>query len=159
MTFATPLTPNATDYLAFLREGVGIGPAYLPDDSMWVGATLAMASATVDLNLAAFGSPTLGQPSPYVLACYNFAADRLLNFAIDQPGQSYFKDMRASLGLNSFSPGVVSSSSDQGTSQTLEVIEVAKRFTITDLQMMKTPYGRIYLDFAQSFGPTPWGLT
>lgn len=155
--FVTPTTPNVTDYLTFIRNGLGIGPAFLPDDSLWVTTTFNMAMATVNLTLTA---ATVGTSGPYyTLAVYNFAADRLLNFALDQPGQSYFKDKRAALGLNSFAAGLVAASGDQGTSQTLEVIEAVKRMTITDLSMMKTPYGRAYLDFAQAYGPTIWGLT
>ena len=155
--FITPTTPNVTDYLTFIRNGLGIGPAFLPDDSLWITTTFNMAKATVNLALT---SATVGTVAPYyTLAVYNFAADRLLNFALDQPGQSYFKDTRAALGLNSWAAGLVAASGDQGTSQTLEVIEAAKRMTITDLAMMKTPYGRAYLDFAQAYGPTIWGLT
>ena len=153
MSFATPTKPNMADYLLFIRQGVGIGPAYLPDGSLWVQATYDMAIATVNLELLKASG------SIYTLAVYNFGVDRLLNFALDEPGQSYFKDTRQALGLNLFNAGLVNASSDQGTSQSLEIIEAAKRLTITDLAMMKTPYGRVYLDFAQSYGPTIWGLT
>jgi len=155
--FLTPTTPNVTDYLTFIRSGLGIGPVFLPDDSFWITATFNLAIGTVNLALT---NATVGTNGPYyTLSVYNFAADRLLNFALDQPGQSYFKDTRAALGLNSFAAGLVAASGDQGTSQTLEVIEAAKRMTITDLAMMKTPYGRAYLDFAQAYGSTIWGLT
>jgi len=155
--FLTPTTPNVTDYLTFIRSGLGIGPVFLPDDSFWITATFNLAIGTVNLALT---NATVGTNGPYyTLSVYNFAADRLLNFALDQPGQSYFKDTRSALGLNSFAAGLVAASSDQGTAQTLEVIEAAKRMTITDVQMMKTPYGRVYLDFAQAYGSTIWGLT
>lgn len=153
MTFATPTLPNQADYLTFIRQGLGIGPAYLPDDSMWIGTTFSMARAMVNDALI------IADATIYTLAVYNFAADRLLHFALDVPGQSYFKDTRATLGLNNFLAGLINASSDQGTSQSLEIIDAAKRMTITDLGMMKTPYGRVYLDFAQSYGPTIWGLT
>jgi hypothetical protein len=151
--FATPSTPNVADYLLFLRQGLGIGPAYLPDNSFWIQATFDMAKAIVNDQLI------IADATMYTMAIYNFAADRLLNFALDQPGQEFFRDMRQSLGLNSFQPGFIISSADQGTSQSFEVIEAAKRMTITDLQMMRTPYGRVYLDIAQSYGSTIWGLT
>ena len=156
--FTQPTTPNTVDYLTFIRQGLGIGPAYLPDDSFWIQGTFSMAMSLVNDVLRKVPTAN-GGPSVYVLAVYNFAADRLLNFALDQPGQSYFKDMRAALGLNTFNAGLVNASSDQGTSQSLEIIEAAKRMTITDLQMMKTPYGRAYLDLAQSYGAAIWGLT
>jgi hypothetical protein len=155
MTFATPGQPNVPDYLTFIRQGLGIGQAFLPDDSLWIQATFDMAIGTVGLFLRC--ADTTG--NIYTLAVYNFAADRLLNFALDTPGECYFRDVRASLGINSFQPGLLTSSADQGTSQSFQVIESAKNMTITDLQMMKTPYGRVYLDFAQSYGSNVWGLT
>lgn len=155
MSFANPNQPNQADYLLFLRNGVGIGPAYLPDNSMWITTTLNMAIAMVVTELQ-FADPT---GTMYTLACYNFATDRLLNFAIDLPGQTYFQNARQTLGLNSFSAGLIIASSDQGTSQAMQAPDWAKSMTITDLQMMRTPYGRVYLDFAQSYGPNIWGLT
>ena len=157
--FTTPTKPNIADYLMFLRQGVGIGPAFLPDDSLWVQTSFDIAMGTVNLALMALpGSSPTAVPI-YVLAVYNLAADRLLNFALDEPGQCYFRDLRSSLGLNAFMPGFVTASADQGTSQTLALIESVKNFTVTDLQMMKTPYGRMYIDFAQNYGPYIWGLT
>jgi hypothetical protein len=151
--FVTPATPNVTDYTTFLRSGVGIPVADLPDDSMWIPTTLAIAIAQVNLALTCTVAPI------YSLACYNLGADRLLNFALDLPQRSYFTDLRKTLGLLSFAAGLVASSSDSATSQSLQVIEAAKKMTLTDLQLAKTPYGRAYMGIAQSYGPTIWGLT
>jgi hypothetical protein len=151
--FIEPGTPNVTDYTAFLRGNVGIPVADLPDDSMWITATLAIAVGQVNLALTCTVQPM------YCLACYNLAADRLINFAVDLPQRSYFADLRKQLGVTVFAAGLVSSSSDAGTSQSLEVIEAAKKMTLTDLQLAKTPYGRTYMGIAQSYGPTVWGLT
>lgn len=155
MSFSQPGTPNVTDYLTFLRQGVGIGPLYLPDNSFWVQTTFNMAMALVPLELQI--ADITG--SIYTLAVYNLAADRLLNYAIDQQGQCYFRDIRTELKLNSFTPGVISASADQGTSQSWAIAEWAKNMTITDLQMLRTPYGRAYLDFVEAIGPNLWGLT
>lgn len=153
--FANPGEPNEADYLLFLRQGVGIRAEDLPADSMWIPATFGMAVGTVTLAL------DLSTVTPiYSLAVYNFGADRLINFALDQPNRSFFTDLRNRLGITSFAAGLVSSSGDNaGSSQSLEVIEAAKRLTVTQLQMMKTPYGRNYIGFAQQYGPTVWGLT
>jgi len=151
--FLTPTTPNQTDYTTFLRGHVGIGPDPLPDDSMWITTTLAIAQDVVNDQLNQV------QPIIYTLAVYNYAADRLINFAIDVGGLTYFRDLRSQLGINVFAAGVVASSSDQGTSQSLEVLRSMKGLTIGQMQMMKTIYGRQYLDFAQAYGPSPWGLT
>lgn len=149
--FTNPRTPNVTDYTAFLRES-GISEADLPDDSFWISTTLDIGKATANLLIA------LAAPY-YVLAVYNFGADRLLNFATDQPDRVYFATQRKNLGLLSYAAGVVGSSSGDGASQSLEVIEAAKAFTVTDVQLMKTPFGRNYIGIAQTYGPTIWGLT
>jgi hypothetical protein len=151
--FADPTKPSVGDYLLFVRGHVGIPVSALPDASIWLGTSFNVAMATVNdaLNNA--------NPTIYTLAVYNLGADRLINFAIDEQGQSYFTDLRRSMGLLSLASGLVSSSGDQGTNQSFEVIEAAKKMTINDIQLMRTPYGRAYLGFAQSYGPSIWGLT
>jgi hypothetical protein len=151
--FVQPNKPNVTDYSTFLYNSVGIPVADLPTDSMWIQITLNIAIAEVNLALTCTVAPM------YSIACYNLAADRLLNFAIDLPQRSYFTDMRKTLGILTLASGLVSSSSDGGTSQSLETIEAAKKMTLTNLQLAKTPYGRAYMGIAQSYGPTVWGLT
>jgi hypothetical protein len=155
--FATPGQANLADYTVFLRS-IGLNAAVLPDDSMWIPITFEVAKATVNPLLALGGcGPTV--PNFYVLALYNLGADRVINFAPDQPNQTFFSDLRSSLALNSFASGLVTASSDQSTSQTLETIEAAKKMTIGDLQLAKTPYGRLYLSLAQKYGPNIWGLS
>lgn len=150
--FVDPTTPNITDYTTFIRAA-GIGAGFLPDDSFWIPVTFGIAQDTVNITLACAG------PTEYTLAVYNLGVDRLFNFAIDVEGQTFFQRQRRELGLMSFASGLVSSSSDSGTAQTLQTIEAAKRMTITDLQLAKTIWGRTYLGFAQNYGPTIWGLT
>lgn len=156
--FATPTQANVADYTVFLR-GIGMNVTVLPDNSMWIPITFGIANNTVNPLLATACGFGADVPGPYVLAVYNLGADRVINFAPDQPNQTFFADLRASLALNSFASGLVNSSSDQGTSQSLETIEAAKKMTIGDLQLAKTPYGRLYLSFAQKYGPNIWGLT
>ena len=62
------------------------------------------------------------------------------------------------LKLDKPSVGVVAASSDESTSTNLLNPEQMKYFTLRDLQMLKTPYGREYLGIAQSVGPI-WGVT
>jgi hypothetical protein len=145
-------TVNRADYLAFLRLYVGIDEAFLPDTSPWIDLSLDIAVAKVNQAFTAF-------PPIYVLAVYNYAADRLVNMAIDQPGKTYFADLRKQLGLNNPSPGIIQSSSDQGTSQSFMIPAWMEDMTLTNLQMLKTPWGRAYLGYAQEYGPTIWGLT
>ena len=150
--FTNPTTPNQADYLLFLRGTVGIKPALLPDNADVITISFQVAMATVNDQLGC------ASPLMYTYAVYNLAADRLINYAPDLPNQSYFKDLRKDMRIDQPSVGVVSASADESTSTTLLNPEQMKYFTLRDLQMLKTPYGREYLGLAQSIG-TVWGLT
>ena len=109
----------------------------------------------------------------YAIAVYNLAADFLINFAQDQLGDpivpntisatspnglQYWAWLRSKYDVLSFFPGVIQSSSDEGTSSSYVVPEQFQNFSVADLQSLKTPYGRTYLGIAQSWG-TVWGLS
>ena len=144
---------NVTDYTTFLYGSVGIPTVALPNDDGIIADTLTIAQDVVNPLLASM-SGTL-----YVLAVYNLAADRLLNYAADQANQTYFRDMRKELRLNDFSAGVPAAVSDNGTSVGLVNPEWMKAMTLQDLHTLKTPYGRRYMEIAQSWGPTIWGAS
>ncbi len=145
--------PNTTDYTTFLLYTVGIPQTLLPTFPLnWVQSTLAVAVSIVNESLQA------ADGSIYLLAVYNLATDRLINYATDLVGQTYFQDLRKQFGISTVVPGVVSSSSDQGTSSSYLNIESMRNFTLQDLQTMKTPYGRQYMAFAQMYGPSLWGI-
>lgn len=97
-------------------------------------------------------------PFLYMMAVYNLAASLLIQFAPDQPGSTYFADYRAKYGIGTFTPGVISSSSDSTTSQSWLNSDFMKNLTLADLQNLKNPYGQAYLMIAQSYGAI-WGLT
>lgn len=160
--------PTLAGFLSFIRNVMGISTNDLPDASPVINMALAVAMSIVNRALYAVSLPPtdtagvelISQPeSIYTLAVYNLAGDNLVNYAPDQQGRDYFKDLRAKLNINGFVSGVISGSSDQGTSQTLVVQEAAKNFTLANLQNLKTPWGRTYLQFAQTYGPTSWGLS
>ena len=130
---------------------MGITTTYLPDDSLSIGYAYSVALALVNPALASV-------PAVYTLAVYNLGGDNLINYAPDQPGQTYFQDARKSFGLTTFSPGVAASASDGGTSVGLVTPEFMKTLTLANLQQLKTPWGRQYLAFAQAYG-TIWGLS
>jgi hypothetical protein len=117
--------------------------------------TLDVAVATVNPAICAASAEL------YTLAVYNLATDRLFNYAQDVPGQTFFRDQRGKdkLNLSAFAPGVVASSGDEGSSTSLLNPEAMKRFTLRDLQMLKTPWGREYMGIAQMYGVNVWGLT
>lgn len=104
----------------------------------------------------------------YILAVNNLAASNLVNYYPDpigapnvagsSPAAPFFANLRNMWKLNSFVAGVVNSSSDEGTSQSLEMPEWASKLSIADLQYLKDPYGRHYMQIAQRFGSL-WGLS
>lgn len=132
-----------------LTNPVEPGDSYLVA-SQWLFTTLAVSLSTVNELLV--GSPL------YVLAIYNLAADRLLNYANDVPNQSYFRDARKDLRLATVSVGVPSAASDQGTATGILNPEFMKTMTLADLQTLRTPWGREYMGIALSVG-TLWGLS
>jgi hypothetical protein len=97
-------------------------------------------------------------PDIYDLMVYNLAADNLLNFAPDNPPSTWFSQQRTLYGLENFVPGLVQSTGDNGTSTSLMIPDALKNLTLADLQYLKTPYGRRYLQFAQRFS-TVWGIS
>lgn len=139
-------------FAATLTNPVLVGDAYqIVPDIILTSLAIAQEIVNTALNQAS--------PSIYTLAVYNLAADRLINFAMDVPNQTFFKDLRKSFRLTDVSVGVPSQVSDQGTAVGILNPEQMKLLTIQDLQVMKTIYGRTYLGFAQAYGRTIWGLT
>jgi hypothetical protein len=129
---------------------------------------VAMAIVNRALQAVSFTNPMTGQPSSvYALAVYNLAGDNLINYAQDIPNAPnvqgsvppapYFINLRQRWNVYGFVSGVIQSASDEGTSTSFVVQEAAENFTLSNLQNLKTPYGRAYLAFAQSYG-TLWGM-
>lgn len=113
--------------------------------SPWPGYAYNQAIARV-LNLPGVAS------IEYTLAVYNCAGHILLRITPDMAGQTYFATARTNFQLLSLVPGVIASSSDQGTSESFRVPEQFANLTVGDLDMLKTPWGREYLAYAQDFG-------
>lgn len=105
------------------------------------------------------GSGYAGMAGQYVLAVYNLGTHQLLKTGQDQSGQAFFTQARATYKLNSLVPGPVLASGDQATSETLLLPEFFKGLTLQQLDLLKTPYGRDYLGYAQDYGPTIVGVT
>ena len=154
--FVTPNRPNLPDFLVFLQT-VNIPEAALPDDSPYPGYALNQAIALVL-------QPPFLPGIAYTLACYNCATHLLFVITPDTPPSNYFATMRGTtaegLGLVVPSTGLVSdSANDQGTSVSLAEPKWAKGLTVGQLGFFKTPWGREYLSYQQSYGPSVWGLT
>lgn len=165
MTFLT-LPVSQANYLEFIRTAMGITDVYLPDNSDWVTITYEVAAATVNPQ---FLQSIVARPI-YPLMLYNLGGDLLINWAQDLPGVyvtnpspppaqiGYFALLRQQFKINNFTAGVVSASSDEGSSVSLEVIDSLKSLTLDQLSNLNTPYGRTYLGYAQKLGSL-WGLT
>ena len=150
--------PTLGDFLVFIANVMGIPVSALPTNAPIITYAFDWAMAVVDDQLA--GVPYIsGSWSQYAIAVYNLAGDRIINFATDQTGQTYFADLRNTLKINAFTPGIVSSTADSSTSTSLEVPDFFKGMTLEDLQLLKTPYGRQYMAIAQKYGKTIWGLS
>lgn len=107
--------------------------------------------------------PTPGTPSLYAYAVYNLGCAMLLEFAQDDPNaeppfNTFWNDLRTKLGIYSATYGMVNAAADQGTSEAMYIPEIIKGMTLLDLQLMKSPWGRMYLMIAGQWG-TIWGLT
>lgn len=143
--------PTLAGYTALLRQQ-GFSTQYLPDNSPYIGWSYNVALELVNQQILAASSLI------YKLAVYNLATSNMLSWAQDQTGQTFFSDLRKKWNLDDFIPGVISATSDEGTSESMEVMEQLKALTISNLQNLKDPWGRAYLGFAQSVGSL-WGLS
>lgn len=151
MTVTPP--PTLAGFQAFVQNTMGISSGTLDPSSDVVSTAFQVAQEIVNEQLNNM-SATI-----YTLAVYNLAGDNLVNYAQDTAPSTYFADLRKSFGMNSFVGGVIQSTGDEGTSESMVVPEAAKEFTLANLQQLKTPWGRQYLAFAQSYGPIVWGIT
>lgn len=229
-------TPDLTKYTTFIRNVMGIGTNYLPNDSPYILHSFDHSLDEVNLDLAVVtAQPTSW--STYELAVYNLGGHLLIEFANDisypltamswaaglvtgttaaanfimpgdpvkivavsplaysgnpalgyivvthvndsthfgypiarDPGtavllagasvqEQYFANARRIFKINSFVPGIVATTSDLTTSVGLDNPDFFKTLTLEQLQLLKTPWGRNYLNIAQKYGPTIWGLT
>ena len=156
MSWSNPNAPNQPDYTLYLQNNVGIAPAYLPPNSPFITYALNHALRLV-LNVPAVAGVE------YTLAVYNCAAHVQLLVTPDQNvgGTPYrfFIEKRLEYDLLLPVVGLVASSSDEGTSVTNAVPDAMRQLSIGDLGFMKTPWGRMYLEYAQDYGPGIWGLS
>lgn len=142
--------PTLSGYVTFIRDIMGINTTILPDNSPYIPYSYNFAVNICTELMAVI--PQIPGQFLYETAVYNLAGDTLLSSAVDQTGQTFFKQAQQKYQLNTFVSGVVSFAGDEGTQSTLTVPESLKQLTIGNLQNLKTPYGRVYLQIAQDFG-------
>lgn len=150
--------PTLNGFKDFVTNVMGIDPLYLPANSLAIDWAYANALMIVNPALALVGISAPIDTNLYIEAVYNLGGDNLINYAPDQPGRTYFADLRRNMNITSFAAGVVQSASDSSTSDSLAVPEALTNLTIGQLQNLKTPWGRRYLSIAQSYG-TMWGVS
>lgn len=143
--------PSLAGFVAFIATGMGITTTQLPTNSSYIQLAYDTAYALVNRALAYVPSPQTS-PSIYAQAIYNLAGDTLINIALDVPGQTFFADQRRAYGINTFVGGVIQSTSDEGTSESMVVPDFAQLLTLANLGQVKTPWGRAYISLAQSYG-------
>ena len=143
--------PTLAGFTTFIYTGVQIDPLLLPTNSPYNGYAFDQAMATVISVPACNGIM-------YTDAVYNCGTHILFRIAPDQTGRDFFREKRAEFGLLKLSAGVVQSASDESTSETLAVPDALKQLSLGDLQFLRTPWGRAYLEYAQDFGGI-WGLS
>lgn len=153
------MDPTLAGFQDFITNVMGINSTVLPTSSVIIPAVYNLAINTVNQALQCIDNANPAQATIYAFAVYNLAGDFLVNYAQDQVGQTFFSDLRKSLGLNSAVLGIINSTSDVSTSQGMIVPEWASNLTFANLQSLKTPWGRNYLGFAQSYGSTIWGIS
>lgn len=142
--------PTLSGYVSFIRNIMGINTTILPDNSPYIEF-----SYNFSLNICTdllTCIPQIPGEFLYITAVYNLAGDTLLTYAVDQPGQTFFTQAKQKYQLNTFVSGVVTFAGDEGTQSSLTVPDAMKGLTIGNLQNLKTPYGRMYLQIAQDFG-------
>lgn len=144
--------PTLTGFIWFIQNIVGMNTTVLPVDSPFIQYSYDFAVSIVNNQIIAAGG------NLYSTAVYNLATDYLINFAQDQANQTFFTDKRKDFNIFDFVPGVVEQASDVSTSDALLTPEFLSGLTLSDLQRLKTPYGRQYLQIAQSYGCL-WGLS
>jgi len=67
-------------------------------------------------------------------------------------GFNLFETLRATYHMNNFVPGLIKSSADESTSESLTTPNWVNNVSLNDLDILKTPYGRFYAMYAQKFG-------
>lgn len=95
----------------------------------------------------------------YTFAVYNFGADRFIRIAQDNGLGTFYADQRSTYNVFDFRPGVVMASGQGPTSQTLVVPEWYRELPLSGQELLKTPWGRQYLSYAQMYGPNVVGVS
>lgn len=159
-------TPTLAGFTAWIfGSGMGVPTAYLDADDENIALVYELSIETVRLGFACVA------PAVYQLMVYNLGGAYLAQFAqdpsplpdppfivVDGVSYGFWSYLRKSTGLNGFVSGLVTASSDEGTSVSLAQPKWADNLTMGQLQLTNTPWGRTYLGWAQDAGAA-WGMS
>jgi hypothetical protein len=136
------------------------------------GAVIVTPAVPVDVMLGSTFGVTIGAVLPLT---YNgaFQAQAISSSTFAYPmesnpgavvqqgvfGFTFFADLRKQFKLLALVAGPVQTTADQGTSTTLAVADFFKNATMSDIDLMKTPWGQRYMAYAQKAGPTVVGVS
>jgi hypothetical protein len=168
------MPPTLAGFLLFLANVVQIPEESMPPSAL-INMAFAVALSIVNPALRLVCIPSMdstgaqlnsGNLSIYALCVYNLGADNIFSYATDpddapiyENNQKFFAYFQQKWQINAFVSGVITSSSDQGTGNSMIVQQAAQRFTLMNLAQLKTPWGRTYLGMAQSYGDSTFGLS
>lgn len=144
--------PTLAGLIAFGRTPAGIPTIALPDAAPDWQIALTYALEWVPCELQCI------TPIMYTACVYNWAISSIVQYAQDQPGQTFFADLQKAFKTDDFVAGVVSSSSDNGTAAALTIGDALSNLSFIDLQRAKDPFGRAALAIMSSIGSV-WGLS
>ncbi|MHB1659893.1 MAG: hypothetical protein ACYCRF_11420 [Acidithiobacillus sp.] len=151
MAWVNPTTPNLADFTTYCTNE-GIVASYTASGSEYFQWAF---------DWALYDALTCAQmpASLYVHAVYNMGADRFIRIAQDGGQGTFYQTQRAAFHVLDFRPGVVMASGDGPTSQTLVVPEWYREIPMMAQEMLKTPWGRQYIAYAQMYGDSVVGVS
>ena len=150
------MDPTFQGFIWWVQAVMGVPNTDMPsNDTLQVAYDEAINLAYTELSTIPSQATSF---SIYAQAVYNLGGAFLLEIAPDQPGQTFWSDLRNKLNINSFVPGFINQAHDQGTGEGMYIIKQLAELSLLGLQLIKSPWGRRYLEFAGQWGPI-WGLT
>lgn len=164
--FPVTVKPTYEGWVQWVYSIMGVPSAWLPNDSPYLFYAYNTAYAIVNPVFQCVPGPI------FLQMIYNLAAHMLVTWAadpdpypngepyiiVDDVPYGYFQYIRKQNNILGFTTGVVTSSSDEGTSVSLLVPEAFKNLTVDQLALTTTVWGRTYLGYAQRWNG-PWGLS
>jgi hypothetical protein len=131
----------------------------LPDASTDIDDALAIAQEVVT-DLLQQASSLLYEKAVYNLGVHNLIenAQDVTPTVIYKNNLPYFAYWRDTWKINTFTPGILTSTSDEGTSSSYLNPEFISKLQMSDLQYLKTPFGRAYIGYAMRAGNN-WGIS